>query len=363
VDELTRRLSEAISQGGSGNAEVVGDLEAAFAKLMGAQFAICTSSGTAALICALRAAGVRPGDVVAVSALGPAMTGLAIAAVGARPVFCDTASPSSFGISHQSAEQALSQHPKAAVLVPMWGYWDEQPATLDAFGRAGVPVIVDAAQAPFLQLRDDLFQAADLVCLSLHGRKPFKAGEGGVCLTARRHLADRVVQLRNFGQAAHWDGRHITPTGPFGARFGVNLKMNALGAAWCLTQVQDAGRLREHFAALRAIAAEMLAEAQVPWEEASQSPAVTEHGRYGIVAVCAGDQDARRLAGALLDRDIEVDSSRYQYQPMYHAGHMVRYAAGICPNAEQLTRHAVACRLEAFAACQQRTETPERSHP
>jgi perosamine synthetase len=350
MDELTSaHLATAISQGGSGNADIVGALESEFATMIGARFALCTSSGTAALICALRAAGVRPGDAVAVSALGPVMTGLAVAALGARPVFCDSSDPSSFGISPDAAERVLDQDPKAAVLVPMWGYWDEKPAALGAFRGHGVPIIVDAAQAPFLQLRDGLCHAADLVCLSLHGRKPFKAGEGGVCLTNSRHLADRVVRLRNFGQDASWDERRLIAAGAFGAGFGVNFKMNALGAAWCLTQVQAADQLRERLAALRATAASMLAATGIPWTEAAQSPAVLEHGRYGIVALCATEQAAQRLAAALQERGIEVDSSRYQYRPMYHAGHLSRHAAA-CPNAEQLTRRAVACRLEAFTS-------------
>jgi dTDP-4-amino-4,6-dideoxygalactose transaminase len=88
MDTLTQaNLHQAISQGASGNADIVGNLQAAFADLVHARFALCTASGTAVLSCALRVAGVRPGDPVAVSALGPAMTGLAVTALGARPVF------------------------------------------------------------------------------------------------------------------------------------------------------------------------------------------------------------------------------------------------------------------------------------
>lgn len=357
MDALTQtHLAAAIAQGGSGNAAIVGALEAAFADLVGARFALCTSSGTAALICALRATGVRPGDTVAVSALAPAMTGLAITAVGAHPVFCDTADPSSFGIGPHAAERALTHQPKAAVLVPMWGYWDERPTTLDTFRRHGVPIIVDAAQAPFLHLHDALCDTADIVCLSLHGRKPFKAGEGGVCLTNHPHLADGVVQLRNFGQDATWDGHRLTPTGAFGANFGANFKINALGAAWCLTQIQAVDRLRAHFATLRTTATDILAATGIAWTEASQSSTVAEHGRYGIVCICADEPDANRLAGTLDARGIEVDTSRYHYRPTYDAPHLARYGTA-CPNAEQLTRHAVACRLEAF------TVTPAADHP
>ncbi|GAA0903316.1 aminotransferase class I/II-fold pyridoxal phosphate-dependent enzyme [Virgisporangium aurantiacum] len=350
MDELTHtNLTAAINQGGSGNTEVVGALETAFADLLGARIALCTSSGTAALICALWAAGIRPGDAVAVSALAPAMTGLAVTALGAHPLFCDTAGPSSFGIDPQAAAHAIDHGVKAAVLVPMWGYWDEQPATLDALRRNGVAVIVDAAQAPFLRLRDGLCAAADIVCLSLHGRKPFKAGEGGVCLTNHRHLADGVVQLRNFGQHTAFDGRRLTATGAFGAGFGVNFKINALGAAWCLAQVQHADRLRAHLTALRTTATDTFAAAGIGWTEAKQASTVAEHGRYGIVAICPDEQDAKQLAAGLDERGIEVDTTRYHYRPTYDAGHLARYATA-CPNAERLTRQAVACRLEAFTA-------------
>lgn len=367
MDELTRTyLTDAINQGGSGNADIVGMLEVAFAEFLGARFALCTSSGTAALICALRACGVRPGDAVAVSALAPAMTGLAVTALGARPMFCDTADPTSFGLNPDAVEHAIGQQAKAAVLVPMWGYWDERPAALDALRRNGVPIIVDAAQSPFLRLDIGLCETADIVCLSLHGRKPFKAGEGGVCLTNHRDHADGILQMRNFGQNTAWIGHRLTPAGAFGTNFGVNFKMNALGAAWCLPQIQSADRLREHFAMLRTAATDILTATRIGWTEATQSSTVLEHGRYGIVAICPNERDAQRLVGALDEEKIEIDTSRYRYRPTYHAAHLSRYAS-TCPHAEQLARHAVACRLEAFtgvlAESFTRNRLTERSHP
>lgn len=170
-------LQRALADGGTGNAEVVRDLERGLAQLTGADYGLCVSSGTTALISALWAVGVRPGDQVGVSALGPSMTALAVTAIGARPLFLDCASPTSFGIAAEAAAAALRAGVKAVVPVPMWGYWDEDPQVLRALRAAGVPVVVDAAQAPFLRLREDLFELADVVCLSLHGRKPLKAGE------------------------------------------------------------------------------------------------------------------------------------------------------------------------------------------
>jgi dTDP-4-amino-4,6-dideoxygalactose transaminase len=347
LDQLDRALAAA----GSGNAEVVRDLETAFARFTGATYGLCVSSGTAALISALRAVGVHAGDPVAVSVLGPSMTGLAITALGASPVMLDCASPVSFGVSAAAARRAIKDRIKAVVLVPMWGYWDEDPATLDVFHATGVPVVVDAAQAPFLRLEPALYGVAAVVCLSLHGRKPLKAGEGGICLTRDAELAERMMALRNFGQATQFSGSRLDPVGPFGARFGVNLKINALGAAWCLTQLSNADHVRDRLRRLRRSAVQAFDSSQVPWQEAHQATEVREHGRYGLVALCRTPGDAKRMAQAITDTGVEVDTSRYRYGPMWTAPYLARRAtAPGCPNAEQLTATAVACRLEAFAS-------------
>lgn len=344
---ILQHLDRAVADAGTGNAEVVRDLEQRFAEFTGATYALCTSSGTAALISALWAVGVRPGDRVAVSVLGPSMTGLAITALGARPEFLDCASPTSFGVSADAAQRAVQAGVKAAVLVPMWGYWDEDPQAMEVFGAAGVPIVADAAQAPFLKLRDGLCRVADVVCLSLHGRKPFKAGEGGVCLTRHAGLAEQMVAVRNFGQATSFTGNRLDPTGPFAERFGVNFKINALGAGWCLSQLADADRVRARLQNLREVALAAFVSSRIPWEEAAQSTAVQEHGRYGLAGLCPTSSAAHDLAEAVAAGGVEVDSSRYRYAPMCTAPYFARFAVA-CPHAEQLTATIVAVRLEAF---------------
>lgn len=350
MDRVTREeLARAMADGGTGNAQVVKDLERAFAGLFGAEYGLCTSSCTTALISALRAAGVCRGDRVAVSVLAPSMTGLAITALEARPVFVDCASPTSFGLSREGIEQAVRDEVTAAVLVPMWGYWDEAPEALGILRSAGIPIIVDAAQAPFLQLHGRLFSVVDVVCLSLHGRKPLRAGEGGVCLTCDPRLAERIVAVRNFGQEAAFTDHGVEPTGPFAAHFGVNFKINALGAAWCLSQLLDLEQVRARLGQLRQVTVDAFTRSGVGWSEATQSAAVAEHGRYGFVAMCSTESDGHDLARAIAADGVEVDSSRYRYAPMYTAPYFAQFASA-CPNAVRLTATAVACRLEAFAA-------------
>jgi perosamine synthetase len=355
---LASYLERAVAEGGSGNAPVVHDLEDAFATFAGAQFALCVASGTSALIAACHAVGVRPGDLVGVSALGPVMSGQAVVALGARPVFLDSRASSSFGVSADSAARAIDRGIKAVILVPMWGYWDEQPDTLALLRDSGVSVIVDAAQAPFLKVDGGLANHAAVVCLSLHSRKPLHAGEGGVCLTNDRQYAERIIAIRNFGQDGALESGHLVPSGPFGARTGVNMKMNALGAAWCLYQMDHLGPLRDRFDQLRQRALEAFGTSDAAWREASLAVTVTEHGRYGLVAICDSIHDARRLTQALAANGIEVDTMRYKYQPMYSAP-CFQIPGERCQMAEQLTQVAVACRLEVFA----RFLPPEHTAP
>lgn len=361
MDSLTAtQVARAIEQGGSGNSEVVAELETALAEHVGGQYALCTPNGTSALICGLWAAGVRPGDSVAVSVLGPSMTGLAILALGATPHFVDSADPRSFGLDLDSVTAALDAGVAAVVTVPMWGYWDERPETLTTVRDRGVPLIVDAAQAPFLRLTSDLCTIADVVCLSLHGRKPLKAGEGGVCITNDERLATRIVNLRNFGQEAKAAGRRMKPHGAFGSSFGANFKMNALGAAWCLAQVHEVETVRHRLARLRERALAEFAAAGLHWTEAAQAADVAEHGRYGLVAIGADREVANRLSHALEAKGIEVDTTRYRYGPMYEVPALVRYRRP-CRIAERLTERAVAIRLEALEAAG--VDTPVAGSP
>ncbi|MFF5781846.1 DegT/DnrJ/EryC1/StrS family aminotransferase [Streptomyces virginiae] len=349
MDRVTSQLLDlAIADGGTGNAEVVRTLEKHLASLLDAPYALCVSSGTAALVCALHAVGVQPGDRVAVSALGPSMTGLAVATVGAEPVFVDCR-PGSYGLEADALNTAAKAGPLAAVIpVPMWGYWDEDPQVLADLRQRGIPVIVDAAQAPLLRLGPQtLAESADVICLSLHGRKPIKAGEGGACLTRNPELAERVLAVRNFGQQTKFTGTRLDPTGPFAGQFGSNFKINALGAAWALDQSTDVGALRSRFATLRKTAQAAFEATGIDWQEAPQSGGVLEHGGYGLVAVCADAGDAADMAHQLADSGIEVDTLRYSYAPMHHSPYFAPHRTST-PAASALAARAVACRLEAF---------------
>ena len=102
---------------------------------------------------------------------------------------------------------------KAVVPVPLWGYWNEDSQALARARARGCRVVIDAAEAPFLRTSPRLAGILDGMALSLNGRMPLKAGEGGACLTADPALAGAVAALRSFGQGAVPRGRHLVASG------------------------------------------------------------------------------------------------------------------------------------------------------
>src|SRR5262249_27965690 len=124
--------------------------EEAFARFVGAHFAVGTSSGTDALATALYALGVGEGDEVVVGAFGFVAAPEAAVRVGARPVFVDV-EPDTLALDPVALARAVSRRRRAVVSVDLFGL----PHDVEPIRRAapGVPIVEDAAQALGATLR------------------------------------------------------------------------------------------------------------------------------------------------------------------------------------------------------------------
>ncbi len=347
--EVEVALEASIAETSTGGSSSVLLLETALSDLCLAEFSVTMSSGTLALTNALTAVGARAGERVGVSAMGPVMTGQAVVSAGAIPVFLDSRNGCSFGLdTEHTLREADDLGLKAVVMVPMWGYWDEDPRLLDELRSRRISIIVDAAQAPLLRTEPALLESVDVVCLSLHGRKPFKAGEGGACLTNAWGTAERLVALRNFGQAAVQKTGHACPDGPFGSVFGVNGKINGLGAAWCLTQVRRADQIEAYLTALRTQLRQIMSSSGVELVEVAEGADVCRHGGYGLAVRCPSEDEALRLTSHLERLGLEVDTRRYAYAPMQSFPVFAAHPAST-PTAAESCARIVACRAESLA--------------
>jgi dTDP-4-amino-4,6-dideoxygalactose transaminase len=192
-------------------------LEAAVAAYSQCRYGIGVSSGTDALLLALMALGIGPGDAVITSPFTFFATAGTIARAGARPLFCDI-DPATFNLSAAAVAQLLAEQcerrgdalvhrtsgARVRALMPVHLYGqlaDMQPLMQDA-RRYGLKVIEDAAQA--IGAADAAGRRAgsfgDVGCLSFFPTKNLGAfGDAGMCVAADGALAERMEILRVHG--------------------------------------------------------------------------------------------------------------------------------------------------------------------
>jgi dTDP-4-amino-4,6-dideoxygalactose transaminase len=181
-------------------------LESELARLCGVAHGIGVASGTDALVIALRAVGVRPGDEVITSAFSFVASASAVLMVGARPVFVDI-DPATCNLDPTLAEEAVTLRTRAILPVHLYG----QPAPMDAItaiARArGLAVVEDAAQAVGASYGDKPAGAwGDVACLSFYPTKNLGGcGDGGMILTAREDVAQQVRRLRDHGSPRKYE--------------------------------------------------------------------------------------------------------------------------------------------------------------
>lgn len=174
--------------------------EAEYADYCGAAHCVGLASGLDALILALRALEVGPGDEVIVPSNTYIATWLAVSAVGATPVPVEP-DPATHNIDTVRIAAAITSHTKVLLPVHLYG----QPADMDpilGLARAhDIAVVEDAAQAHGAHYKGRRIGAhCDVVCWSFYPGKNLGAlGDGGAITTNRADLADRVRVLRNYG--------------------------------------------------------------------------------------------------------------------------------------------------------------------
>ena len=171
--------------------------EAEFASYVGAREAIGVANGTDALVLALRALGVGPGDEVIVPSFTFYASAEAIPHTGARPVFCDI-DPETMVITPETVRAVMTPRTKAVIAVHLFG----NVAPVAEIEALGVPVVEDAAQSAGTVLTDGRRPGAlgTIATFSFYPSKNLGAfGDGGAITTNDPELAETVRTLRFHG--------------------------------------------------------------------------------------------------------------------------------------------------------------------
>ena len=171
--------------------------EREFAELHGVKHAVAVNNGTTALVVAMEALGVGPGDEVITSPFTFVATLNAILEAGATARFADIGDD--FNVEPSNIEPLVNARTKALMPVHLYGYMADMDPIMAIAGRHGLRVVEDSAQAVAAEYHGPRAGSYDVGSFSLYATKNLNTGEGGVVTTNDDVVADRLRLLRNQG--------------------------------------------------------------------------------------------------------------------------------------------------------------------
>src|SRR5687768_8200279 len=205
---------------------VLGDegraLEAEIAQYSGTKFAIGCASGSDALLLALMALNVGPGDEVITTPFSFFATGSAIARLGARPVFVDI-DPLTYNLDVDRIAAAITARTRVVLPVHLYGQCADMDQILALGKSKSVVVLEDAAQAIGAEDRGRRAGSMGVAgCFSFYPTKNLgAAGDAGIITTSDPDFAARVRRLRVHGGLTEY--QHV--------EVGLNSRIDAIQAA------------------------------------------------------------------------------------------------------------------------------------
>lgn len=203
-------------------------LEDDVAAFCGVEFGIGVANGTDALILALWALDIGPGDEVITPPFTFAATAEAIALRGATPVFVDV-DEQTFNIDVNLIERAITKRTKAILPVHLYGQPANMQAIVELADRYGLKVIEDNAQAIGASHKGrPTGSFGHVACISFYPTKNLgAAGDAGMIVTNDEQLMQRLRKLRAHGSALRY----------FHDELGVNSRLDELQAAVLATKL------------------------------------------------------------------------------------------------------------------------------
>jgi perosamine synthetase len=226
-------VAEVLRSGMLAQGPRVAELESAFAEIHGVAHAVAVNNGTTALVAAMQALDVRPGDEVVTTPFSFIATLNAILEAGGRARFADIGPD--YNLDPAAIEPLLNDRTRVVLPVHLYGLMADMDPIMEVAGRRGVAVVEDAAQSVGAGYRGRAAGSFGVGTFSLYGTKNVTCGEGGIVTTGDGRIADRLRLLRNQGMRARYQYEIA----------GHNYRLTDLHAAVVLPQLRRLKTIKE----------------------------------------------------------------------------------------------------------------------
>ncbi len=227
-DDIEKRIRSVLDHGKYILGKEVQELEEELAEYVGVKHCIAVSSGTDALIIALIALDIKPGDEVITTPFSFFATAETILLLGAKPVFIDI-EKDTYNLDPNKIKSAITRNTKVIMPVSLYG----QPANFETINNLAkeykIPVIEDGAQS--FGSRQNSIKSCGLSTIGTTSFFPSKPlgcyGDGGACFTNDDFLAKSIRQISSHGQKSRYT--HI--------KLGLNGRLDTIQAAVLLAKL------------------------------------------------------------------------------------------------------------------------------
>jgi UDP-2-acetamido-2-deoxy-ribo-hexuluronate aminotransferase len=227
-DPINARIQKVLDHGQYIMGPEVAELEQRLAKFVGVKHCVGVCDGTTAMMIAMMALEVKPGDEVITTPFTFIATGEMIAILGAKPVFVDI-DPDTYNLDASLIEKAITPKTRAILPVSLYGQCSDMDAINAVAAKHKLAVIEDAAQSFGATYKGRRSGALSTIATtSFFPTKPLGCyGDGGACFTDDDALAARMAQIRVHGQSK----RYYHPI------IGMNGRLDTLQAAVLLAKL------------------------------------------------------------------------------------------------------------------------------
>lgn len=312
------------------------EFEKMVAEHTGAEFALATSSCTTALHLSLVALGIGIGDEVLVPDFTFPATANVVVQLGAVPVLVDI-DLATFNIDPDQLKRHLTSRTKAVIPVDLFGLSADMTPVVAFAADNGLAVLEDAACALGATYYDSpCGLLGDVGCFSFHARKIITTGEGGMVVTNRPDLAERLQLLRSHGGVRHNDRFTFKEA-------GFNYRLSDIQAAVGTAQMRRLTNLIQRRRSLATGLRQGLAGVNgitVPPE-----PAWGGHVYQAFVALIDSNIDRDSVIRSLRSGGVEATLGTYALHDQPFFRQAFGYAPGELPQSHAACLHSIALPL------------------